>query len=78
MPGATLALDFPNRGTATRELLLDLYRIAAAAGGRLYPAKDGCSPASSLAQGYPNHERFRHLIDPGFGSVMAARLQLIP
>jgi FAD/FMN-containing dehydrogenase len=77
MPGATLALDFPNRGAATRELLLDLYRIAAAAGGRLYPAKDGCSPASSLAQGYPNHERFRHLIDPGFGSVMAARLQLI-
>lgn len=78
MPGATLALDFPNRGPATRELLLDLYRIAAAAGGRLYPAKDGCSPPASLAQGYPLHDRFRRMIDPGFGSVMARRLQLIP
>jgi FAD/FMN-containing dehydrogenase len=78
MPGATLALDFPNRGAATRELLLDLYQIAAAAGGRLYPAKDGCSPPTSLAQGYAHHDRFRHMIDPGFGSVMARRLQLIP
>jgi len=78
MPGATLALDFPNRGPETRDLLLELYRIAAAAGGRLYPAKDGCSPATSLAEGYPNYDRFRRLIDPGFGSVMARRLQLIP
>ncbi len=77
MPGTTLALDFPNRGSATQDLLFDLYQIAAAAGGRLYPAKDGCSPPASLAQGYPQLDRFRHMIDPGFGSVMARRLQLI-
>jgi FAD/FMN-containing dehydrogenase len=77
MPGTTLALDFPNRGYATRELLLALYEITAAAGGRLYPAKDACSPAASLEQGYPNYERFKQSIDPGFGSLMARRLRLI-
>jgi FAD/FMN-containing dehydrogenase len=77
MPGATLALDFPNQGDSTRRLLLDLYDIARLAGGRLYAAKDGCSPPGSLKQGYPEYERFKRLIDPGFGSVMAQRLQLV-
>ena len=76
MPGATLALDFPNRGEATRRLLLDLYRIASDAGGRLYPAKDGCSPEASLVQGYPQYEQFSRLLDPGLSSMMARRLRL--
>jgi L-gulonolactone oxidase len=77
MPGTTLALDFPNRGAVTRDLLLELYAITAAAGGRLYPAKDGCSPARSLEQGYPHYARFKQFIDPGFGSLMACRLGLV-
>ncbi len=76
MPGTTLALDFPNRGQATEALLLDLYRITANARGRLYPAKDGCSPPDSLRGGYPNFTRFKALIDPGLDSMMARRLQL--
>jgi FAD/FMN-containing dehydrogenase len=76
MPGTTLALDFPNRGPATESLLLDLYRITANARGRLYPAKDGCSPPNSLRDGYPNFTRFKALIDPGLDSMMARRLQL--
>ena len=76
MPGTTLALDFPNHGKPTLELLLELHRIAAAAGGRLYPAKDACSPANSLELGYPNLDRFKRLIDPGLGSIMARRLRL--
>jgi len=76
MPGTTLALDFPNRGPATESLLLDLYRITANARGRLYPAKDGCSPPNSLRDGYPNFARFKALIDPGLDSMMARRLQL--
>jgi FAD/FMN-containing dehydrogenase len=76
MPGTTLALDFPNRGQATRDLLLELHRIAANAGGRLYPAKDGHSPPNALELGYPNFARFRALIDPGLESTMARRLQL--
>lgn len=77
MPGTTLALDFPNRGRATQELMLALYEITAGAGGRLYPAKDACSPTSSLEQGYPNFARFKEFIDPGFGSLMARRLRLV-
>ncbi len=76
MPGTTLALDFPNRGPATESLLKDLYRITANARGRLYPAKDGCSPPNSLRDGYPNFTRFKALIDPGLDSIMARRLQL--
>ncbi len=77
MPGTTLALDFPNRGERTRELLLELYEITATAGGRLYPAKDACSPETSLERGYPNYARFKQFVDPGFASLMARRLQLL-
>jgi FAD/FMN-containing dehydrogenase len=77
MLGTTLALDFPNLGPRTRDLLFKLYEIAAGAGGRLYPAKDGCSPNNSLLQGYPNLPLFRTFIDPGIGSRLAQRLQLI-
>jgi FAD/FMN-containing dehydrogenase len=76
MAGATLALDFPNRGKATRELLLELYRITVSARGRLYPAKDACSPPDSLEKGYSNYARFKQLIDPGLESSMSRRLAL--
>ncbi|MDA4630983.1 FAD-binding protein, partial [Escherichia coli] len=39
--GTTLALDFPNRGQLTLDLLSRLDDIVREAGGRLYPAKDG-------------------------------------
>jgi FAD/FMN-containing dehydrogenase len=77
MAGTTLALDFANRGAPTAALLLRLHQITAAAGGRLYAAKDGCSPAESLAGGYPNFERFKSMIDPGMGSQFAQRLRLL-
>ncbi len=77
MPGTTLALDFANSGSKTRELLLKLYDTAVSAGGRIYHAKDGCSPEDRLLQGYPNLERFRAFIDPGIASQLAQRLQLI-
>jgi hypothetical protein len=76
MPGTTLALDFPNRGKVTEDLLLELHRITAQAGGRLYPAKDGCSPANSLEIGYPNFARFARSIDPGIESLQSRRLGL--
>ena len=40
MAGATLALDFPNRGESTRRLLDRMADVVMEAGGRLYPAKD--------------------------------------
>jgi FAD/FMN-containing dehydrogenase len=68
MPGTTLALDFPNRGTRTLALLDRLDAIVIGGGGRVYPAKDGRMNASTLAQGFPALPRFAESIDPAFSS----------
>ncbi|MFC0408652.1 FAD-binding oxidoreductase [Roseomonas elaeocarpi] len=68
MPGVTLALDFPNRGTATRDLLDRLDAVTAAAGGRVYPAKDGRVSARDFRRGYPEWRRFAAQVDPRFSS----------
>jgi L-gulonolactone oxidase len=68
MEGATLALDFPNRGAATLELLAKLDTVVSAAGGRLYPAKDGRMPAAMFQAGYPEWTRLRALKDPALSS----------
>lgn len=74
MPGVTLALDFPNKGASTHRLLDRLDAITAAAGGRLYPAKDGrMSPGCFLA-GYPQWETFSRFIDPKFSSSFRRRV----
>ena len=73
----TLALDFPDRGAPTRRLLDRLEHIAAAAGGRLYPAKDAVMSAASFHHGFPQAERFRAQIDPGMSSAFARRVELL-
>ncbi len=78
MPGTTLALDFPNLGQKTRALLSALYETAAAAGGRVYLAKDACSPSGSVERTYPNLARFKNFLDPGMESLLAQRLQITP
>lgn len=67
-PGTTLALDFPNRGMKTLELLKRLDAIVSEAGGALYPAKDARMPPSIFQSGFPQWERFSSLIDPAFSS----------
>jgi FAD/FMN-containing dehydrogenase len=76
MPGTTLALDFVYRGQRTVDLLRELHRITMDAGGRLYAAKDACSTPEHLEHGYPNLSRFKRLLDPGIGSLLAQRLGL--
>jgi FAD/FMN-containing dehydrogenase len=66
--GSTLALDFPNQGSETLELLARLDAVVAEAGGRLYPAKDGRMPKSLWLSGYPAAGRFAEFVDPGFSS----------
>jgi FAD/FMN-containing dehydrogenase len=73
MAGTTLAVDFPNRGSRTLELLDRLDEITSAAGGRVYVAKDGRAAAQMLAQGYPQLDRFRQSIDPAFSSTFWRR-----
>lgn len=64
MCGTHIALDFPNRGLATRALFERLDAIVAAAGGRLYPAKDGRMPAGLFRIGYPKWTEVNALKDP--------------
>lgn len=73
-PGATLALDFPNRGAASLRLFADLDAIVAQAGGALYPAKDARMPASLFRAGFPAWEAFSAFIDPRFSSSFWRRV----
>jgi L-gulonolactone oxidase len=67
--GATLALDFPNRGEITLRLLDRLDTIVSAAGGRLYPAKDGRISPEMFRAGYGARiDSFIPWVDPAFNS----------
>jgi FAD/FMN-containing dehydrogenase len=68
MAGATLALDFQNRGERTLKLFSRLDAIVRDANGRLYAAKDGRIPKDMWLAGYPNLERFAPHVDPAIGS----------
>ena len=73
-PGATLALDFPNRGAATLALLDRLDAIVRAARGRIYMAKDARMPRDLFEAGYPRLAEFLQYRDPGISSAMSRRL----
>ena len=79
-PGFTLAVDFPNEPPA-RPLLAELERIAGAAGGRIYLAKDDTVSAAQFATMYPSLPQFRSVlerVDPTgrFQSDMSRRLNV--
>jgi len=72
--GATLALDFPNCGPRTLQLLDQLDEVVNTAGGRIYPAKDGRLAASSFQRQYPAWQDFARHIDPQFSSSFWRRV----
>jgi hypothetical protein len=74
MPGITLALDFPNRPKTLPRLFDDLDAIVGAAGGRVYPAKDGRMPQSLFRSGYPRWREFSEFIDPRCSSSFWRRV----
>jgi FAD/FMN-containing dehydrogenase len=76
--GVTLALDFPNRGATLVRLLAELDAIVAAAGGRLYPAKDARMPGELFRGGYPGWREFVPFVDPRFSSSFWRRVTAIP
>ena len=69
LPGTTLAVDFPNHGEKTLNLLSRLDEITSAVRGRVYAAKDGRAGAEMLNYGYPGLGHFRQSIDPAFSST---------
>ena len=73
-PGATLALDFPNQGQRTLDLLDQLDKIVVSAGGAVYPAKDARMPGEHFRQYFPRWEEFQHYIDPRFSSSFWRRM----
>jgi L-gulonolactone oxidase len=68
LPGATLALDFPNKGESTRRLLDRMAEIVLAAGGRLYPAKDATMSGAAFRAGYPAWRTVEAQRDPAIMS----------
>jgi FAD/FMN-containing dehydrogenase len=72
--GATLALDFPNKGTQTLRLLADLDTIVGDAKGRIYAAKDACMSPNLFSAGYPRLNEFLQYRDPGISSSLSRRL----
>ncbi|WP_137699616.1 FAD-binding oxidoreductase [Marimonas lutisalis] len=57
MEGVTLAVDFPNRDKATA-LIRDLGQRTAAAGGRVYLAKDSLADGDMIRAMYPDHAKW--------------------
>lgn len=81
-PGITLALDFPNRGKATRDLFEKLDEIVLEHSGRLYLAKDALTSAGTFARMYPRlaeFQRVKERVDPHnrFVSSQARRLGIV-
>jgi L-gulonolactone oxidase len=73
--GATLALDFPNRGTPTLQLMERLDAIVRDAQGALYAAKDGRMSAVMFRAGYPGLKDFAAHIDPACESDFWRRVR---
>lgn len=67
-PGVTLAMDLPNRGQPTLKLLQELDEITSAAGGAVYPAKDGRMSSALFRRGFPNWPQLESYRDPVFSS----------
>jgi len=74
MKGVTLALDFPNQGAKTLELLAKLEDIVVKHGGRLNPSKDATMKPETFKTGYPNLGMFLKQKDQGITSLFFERV----
>lgn len=73
-PGVTFAIDFPMKGAKTLSILRETDKIAAAAGGVIYPAKDARMSREHFQAFYPAYEEFKQYIDPKFSSDFIRRV----
>ena len=73
-PGATLALDFPNRKQETLNLMSKLDLIVSEAGGALYPAKDARMSEALFRQSFPYWQEFARHVDARFNSDFWTRV----
>jgi len=73
-PGATLALDFPNRGERTLALLEALDGLTREGNGAVYPAKDARMSGAAFQQYFPQWRDFSRYVDPKFTSSFWRRV----
>jgi L-gulonolactone oxidase len=66
--GATFALDLPNRGSSTRELLGRMAAVVTEAGGAVYPAKDATMSPEVFRAGFPRWKELEAHRDPAMMS----------
>ncbi|HPE79091.1 MAG TPA: FAD-binding oxidoreductase [Gammaproteobacteria bacterium] len=74
LPGATLALDFPNDGQGTLRLLDQLDKVTRSAGGRINPSKDARMQPDDFQKGFPNWNMMDEYIDPNISSSFWRRV----
>jgi FAD/FMN-containing dehydrogenase len=72
--GVTLALDFPNDGAPTLQLMEKLDTVVRHAGGALYPAKDARMSREMFEASFPRLSEFERFIDPRFSSSFWRRI----
>jgi FAD/FMN-containing dehydrogenase len=72
--GVTLALDFPNDGAPTLQLMNELDQVVLAAGGNIYPAKDARMSSHAFKVSHPRLDEFKTHIDPRFSSSLWRRV----
>jgi FAD/FMN-containing dehydrogenase len=72
--GVTLALDFPNQGTPTLQLLSELDAVVRDAGGSIYPAKDARMSPEMFKLSHPRLDEFLRWKDPQFSSSLWRRV----
>lgn len=74
-PGVTLALDFPNLGAKTFDLLAGLDGVVREANGRLYPAKDARMSGTDFRNAHPMWHELEALRDPRIDSSFWRRVR---
>ncbi|NMC63870.1 MAG: FAD-binding oxidoreductase [SAR324 cluster bacterium] len=72
--GVTLALDFPNDGPPTLELMDRLDQVVCSVKGAIYAAKDARMSPKTFRVSYPRAEEFSKFIDPKFSSSFWRRV----
>jgi FAD/FMN-containing dehydrogenase len=77
-PGVTLALDFPNRGRRTLELLEGLDEVTRTSGGAVNPSKDARMSPESFQAFFPRWTELDPFIDPAFSSSFWRRVTATP
>ncbi len=72
--GVTIALDFPNRGKKTLEMMDMLDVIVKDARGAVYPAKDARMSPDCFRIYFPQWKEFSKYVDPKFSSSFWRRV----